>query len=266
MHGIPWQTNADGSAIERTLGNHPARIPASREPQRLTTKNDVLAETVAWAIIPKKHLDADSDQEDEIIMLSLVGRHRTLKAVWSEFMSNARRPLTLPYFSYGQSLEHRKARRLAGKARYKTFWEAPLPDSGLTHLLIEQAEVSAPKTGKPFAHIVGADGVPDLDRLFEQLEVALRLPLQRDWMAQIWEMATTSDSTTGRYRVITELPSHGCKAYWVRAQEDRTWAQIIAACAGATGDEAGVMETIGTVRSARVVIGGDDDDEEEEAE
>lgn len=266
LGGVPWHISDDGEGIYRELGAYPARLPEVPVPMKLVTGRDVLADTLAYVILPGGKGVNDSTSE-EILMLSLVGRHRALKAVWSDFMSNDRKPMHLPTFErayYRDETGNRSARRLAGKGNYKTFWKAPLPESGLAHLVIEYTHIAAPQIGKPFAHIVGTDGIPDMDRLFEQLDAALRLPIQREWMPKIWEMATETDALTGRPELITTLPSFGCTGYWVEAGRDADWAKIVAACAGATGPQAGQIETVGTLSQSSVVIadGADNDNDD----
>lgn len=253
---VEWTVADDGTSAERVLPRWPARLPAHTNPLKVELKNKLLCECVCWAALPAKTPDNPSPV-DEIVMISLVGQQKKLKAVWASLMDNRRNPIKLPSLTdrYGGfDVRYAEARRLDGSGRYQSFWNSePLPESGLAHLVIEAKESISPRPGVPFAHITGRDGTPHLGRLFKQLDLALRLPIQEEWMADVWQGAQEA-------KLIAPIRSHGCAAFWVRADQDAGWARVIARAAGATGPDAGRIETIGTTEHKSEVV------EEEEVE
>jgi hypothetical protein len=167
-------------------------------------------------------------------------------------MDNKREQIKLPSQQrtyYGDETKYLGARRLEGKGRYRTFWNRePLPESGMAHVVIDCVQASRPEAGRPFPHIVGADGTPDLPRFFQQLDMALRLPLDPGWTQTLWNEALQADKAAQRPQLIVKLPSHGCLAYWVRTDQDAQWAKIVARCAGASGPQAGAIEAVGELK------------------
>jgi hypothetical protein len=269
--GLPWTADADGERLTRTLPAHPLRLPTSREPLwAVYGKGDreTRVECVAWAVLPAGDTYTDSPQ-DEILMASYCGWQKLCKGIWAALMDRKRSLVSLPYLAeqYGRtSVVYRSARRLEGKRRYQTFWnERPLGRSGKAHVVIEAMEVCRPAIGVPFAHIVGSDATPDFARFARQLAAALRLPVRPEWSHDLWRLASTEDKARGRPALIWRIPSFGCAAFWVRADLDAAWAQIIATLAGARGPQAGAIERTGelTVTSTTVVatpLGDDEDD------
>ena len=269
--GVPWAADADGSLV-RALPAHPLRLPTTREPLwALYGKGDreTRVECVAWVVLPAGDTYTGSPQ-DEILMASFCGWQKLCKGVWAALMDRKRSLVSLPSLAeqYGRtSVVYRSARRLEGKRRYQTFWNTrPLGRSGKAHIVIEAMEACRPAIGSPFAHIVGSDATPDYARFARQLDAALRLPIRHAWAEELWRLASTEDKARGRPALITRLPSFGCAAYWVRADLDAAWAQIIAALAGAAGPAAGAIARTGeltvTTRSVVACPVGEDDDPE----
>lgn len=248
----PWTLTDDGTRLVRMLPAWPARLPATTQPLKLELKNGLLADVVCWSALPAESYDNPGPLA-EIVFLSLIGSQKKLKAVWAAMMDNKRDLIKLPFLERryygGDDLKYLGARRLEGKGRYRTFWNSePLPESGMAHIVIECAQATRPQVGKPFPHIVGADGTPNLARFFQQLDMALRLPLDPTWAQTLWDEALKADKAAQRPQLIVRLPAHGCQAYWVRADQDAQWAKIVARCAGATGSQAGSIETIGELK------------------
>jgi hypothetical protein len=268
--GTPWI--ATGDSLMRTLPAHPLRLPLTRDPLwAVYGKGDreTRVECVAWAVLPAGDSYTSSPQ-DEILMASFCGWQKLCKGIWAALMDRKRSLVSLPYLAeqYGRtSVVYRSARRLEGKRRYATFWnERPLGRSGKAHVVIEAMEVCRPAIGVPFAHIVGSDATPAYARFARQLAAALRLPVRPEWSHDLWQLASTEDKARGRPALITRIPSFGCAAFWVRADLDAAWAQIVATLAGATGQKAGAIERTGelTVASTSVVATpfGDDEDDD----
>lgn len=251
LAGAAWSTADDGARLVRRLPAWPARLPATAQPRKLELKNGLLADVVCWAALPSESYDNPGPLA-EIVFLSLIGPQKKLKAVWAALMDNKREQIKLPFQQstyYGEETKYLGARRLEGKGRYRTFWNRePLPESGMGHVVIECAQAIRPEVGKPFPHIVGADGTPDLVRFVRQLDLALRLPLDPAWAQHLWDAALHADKAMQRPQLIVKLPSHGCQVYWVRADQDAQWAKIIARLAGATGPQAGTIETVGELK------------------
>jgi hypothetical protein len=248
VDGVP------GGAVERVLPAWPARVPPTTHPLKMELGNGLLCETVAWAVLTSR---MSGESYGEVLMISLVGQQKKIKAVWAALMDNKRHVLKLPSLRTAGRLEVRygEARRLAGKGRYQTFWNRePLHESGLAHVVIEARESLSPRPGVPFAHITGSDGTPDWGRLFRQMDLALRLPIREEWMRTLWEEGQEAN-------LIVALPAHGCSAFWVRAGNDEGWAKVIARAAGASGPDAGRMETFGSASHKAEVA-----EEEEEVE
>jgi hypothetical protein len=270
--GVPWGADAEGVRLMRTLPAHPLRLPTNREPLwAVYGKGDreTRVECVAWVVLPAGDTYTGSPQ-DEILMASFCGWQKLCKGVWAALMDRKRSLVSLPYFAeqYGRtSVVSRAARRLEGKRRYQTFWNArPLGRSGKAHIVIEAMEVCKPAIGVPFAHVVGSDATPDYARFARQLDAALRLPIRHAWAEELWRLASTEDKARGRPALISRIPSFGCAAYWVRADLDAAWAQIIATLAGATGQSAGAIARTGeltvTTRSVVACPAGEDDESE----
>jgi hypothetical protein len=252
LPGTPWMVTGDGTRLVRTLPAWPARLPATVQPFKVELKNGLLADVVCWSALPAESYDNPGPLA-EIVFLSLIGPQKKLKAVWAALMDNKRELLKLPFQerrSYGgYDLKYLGARRLEGKGRYRTFWNSePLSESGMAHVIIECTQATRPEVGRPFPHIVGADGTPDLHRFFQQLDMALRLPLDPSWAQTLWDEALKADKAAQRPQLIITLPSHGCLVYWVRADQDAQWAKIVARCAGATGPHAGTIEMVGELK------------------
>ncbi|HEY3228449.1 MAG TPA: hypothetical protein VGJ87_04460, partial [Roseiflexaceae bacterium] len=268
--GIPWTVSPDGTALTRSLPAHPLRLPATRDPLCAvygTGERATWVACVAWAVLPANN-DYTGSPMDEILMASFVGWQKLLKGIWAAMMDRKRSPIALPYLSNEHSnsqAHYRSARRLEGKRRYQTFWnERPLARSGLAHIVIEANAVCQPMIGRPFAHIVGRDGHPDFARFARQLDAALRLPIRPAWAADLWQLASAAESSAQRPQLITPLPSHGCSAYWVRADLDTAWAPIIAGLAGASGDHAGAIERTGTLHTTVATLTVPESDEDED--
>jgi hypothetical protein len=270
--GVPWAADADGGRLVRSLPAHPLRLPTSREPLwAVYGKGDreTRVECVAWVVLPAGDTYTSSPQ-DELLMASFCGWQKLCKGIWAALMDRKRSLVSLPYLAeqYGRtSVVYRSARRLEGKRRYATFWnERPLGRSGKAHVVIEAMEACRPGIGVPFAHIVGSDAMPDYGRFARQLAAALRLPVRPEWSHDLWQLASSEDKARGRPALITRIPSFGCAAFWVRADLDAAWAQIVATLAGASGQSAGAIERTGelTVTSTSVVatpLGDDEDDD-----
>lgn len=251
LPGTAWSVADDGTHLVRHLPAWPARLPATVQPLSIQLKNKLLADALCWAALPAESYDNPGPLA-EIVLLSLIGPQKKLKAVWAALMDSKREQITLPFQDphdpWGNT-KYREARRLEGKGRYCTFWNRePLPESGMAHILMECAQASRPEVGRPFPHIVGADGTPDLPRFFQQLDAALRLPLAPAWTQTLWTEALLTDKALQRPRLIIKLPSHGCQAYWVRTDQDAEWAKTVARCAGARGPQAGTIEAIGELK------------------
>jgi hypothetical protein len=250
----PWNVTEDGN-VERVLPRWPVRMNETGYPLKVGIPNGLGCETICWATLAAGSKD-NPGKTDQIVMISLVGSQKKVKAVWAAMMDNKRTNLELP----SSQSSGVKARRFDGNGRYSQFWnDGPLPESGLSHIVIELKDNLSPQTGEPFAHIVGTDQVPDLPRLFRQLDLALRLPILEEWMGRIWDLARIAG-------VIVPIRSYGCQAYWVRVEQDAAWAKIIAQCDGATGPEAGKIEVIGTIHHVSDVEEDADDDEEDDDE
>jgi hypothetical protein len=252
LPGVSWTIADEGARLVRTLPAWPARLPATEQPLKVELKNGLLADVLCWSALPAETYDNPGPLA-EIVFLSLIGPQKKLKAVWAAMMDNKRDLIKLPFqerrYYGGHDLKYLGARRLEGKGRYRTFWNSePLPESGMAHVVIECAQATRPEVGKPFPHIVGADGTPNLGQFFQQLDMALRLPLDPTWAAMLWGEALKADKAAQRPQLIIKLPAHGCQVYWVRADQDAQWAKIVARCAGATGPHAGAIETIGELK------------------
>jgi hypothetical protein len=268
--GVPWTAAADVATLTRTLPAHPFRLPATRDPLRAlygTGDRETRVACVAWAVLPAND-DYTGSPMDEILMASFVGWQKLLKGIWAAMIDRRRSTIALPYLQkeHGRPQAHyRSARRLEGKRRYQTFWnERPLARSGLAHIVIEANEVCQPTIGRPFAHIVGRDGNPDYVRFTRQLDAALRLPIRPAWAADLWQLASAADGAHQGPQLITLVPSHGCTAYWVRADLDATWAPIIAGLAGAASDHRGAIERTGTLHTTVATIAAPESDEDED--
>ena len=251
LPGTAWSITDDSTCLVRQLPAWPARLPATVQPRKVELKNGLLADVVCWSALPAESYDNPGPLA-EIVLLSLVGPQKKLKAVWAALMDNKRDQIKLPFQQptyHGEETRYLGARRLEGRGRYRTFWNRePLPESGMAHAVIECVQASRPEVGTPFPHIVGADGTPDLARFFHQLDMALRLPLDPAWAQTLWDAAVIADKAAQRPQPIIKLPSHGCQVYWVRADQDAQWAKIVARCAGATGPQAGAIEAIGELK------------------
>jgi hypothetical protein len=251
LPGTTWTAAEDGARLVRQLPAWPARLPATTQPLKIELKNGLLADTLCWAALPAESYDNPGPLA-EIVCLSLIGPQKKLKAVWAAMMDNKREQIKLPFQQrtyYGEETKYLGARRLEGKGRYRTFWNRePLPESGMAHVVIDCVQASRPEAGRPFPHIVGADGTPDLPRFFQQLDMALRLPLDPAWAHTLWNDALHADKAAQHPQLIIKLPSHGCQAYWVRTDQDAQWAKIVARCAGASGPQAGAIEAVGELK------------------
>jgi hypothetical protein len=181
----PWKATEDGNVAERVLPRWPVRLTERENPLMAGIPNGLGCQCLCWATLGAGSNDNPS-KIDEIVMVSLVGHQKKVKAVWAAAMDNKRINLDLP-ISMSTS---QPARRVDGNGRYFQFWNSePLPESGLSHAVIELKDNLNPRVGEPFAHIVGTDETPDLPRLFRQLDLALRLPIQEDWIKRIWDIA-----------------------------------------------------------------------------
>jgi hypothetical protein len=270
--GCPWSLAEDGTGIRRVLPAHPLRLPPRRDPPWASYgKGDrtTNVECVAWVVLPAGDPYTDSPQ-DEILMASFCGYQKLCKGIWAALMDRKRSLVSLPYLAeqYGRtSVFYRSVRRLEGKRRYQTFWnERPLNRFGKAHIVIEAMEACRPTIGAPFAHIVGADGTADYMRFVRQLTRALRLPVRPKWARELWQLASTEDKARGRPALITPLPAFGCAAFWVRADLDAAWAQIVATLAGARAQHAGTIERTGelTITSSSVAVAPLSDDEDDD--
>jgi hypothetical protein len=251
LPGAPWSATEEGARLVRQLPAWPARLPTTLQPLKIELKNGLLADTLCWAALPAESYDNPGPLA-EIVCLSLIGPQKKLKAVWAAMMDNKREQIKLPFQQrtpYGEETKYLGARRLEGRGRYRTFWNRePLPESGMAHVVIDCVQACRPDAGRSFPHIVGADGTPDLPRFFQQLDMALRLPLDPAWSQTLWDEALQADKAAQRPPLIVKLPSHGCQAYWVRTDQDAQWAKIVARCAGASGPHAGAIEAVGELK------------------
>lgn len=243
--GVLWELHGD--SITRTLPAHPLRMPVDATPRRAETENRVAVPCMAWAVMPPNQ-HSNTTNAPLLVYVSLLGHQKELQAVKAAIIDAKRGELTLPSRRSAPVV----ARRPAGKGVYHTFTEH-LPKSEFYHLVIQLREELEPAMGCDFPHLVGADGRPDLPRLFRQLDIALRLPVAEEWMPQLWELAT-------QLRLITPLESYGCTAYWVNASNDARWSRVIAACNGnpdAALECFGELEHIAAVEE--IASEGDDD-------
>ncbi len=226
LPGGGWSVTAEG--LERVLPAHPLRVAPTSHPPNLELKSGLLAACVGWAYLPAGAPGSEERPVHELVYLSCVGPHAKLKAAWAALMDHKRDVIKVPEPDRRGFPDYLRTRRIEGKGVYRSWWnDTPLPESGLAHLSIEHASRLGPRTAQPFLHLVGADGTPFLPQFLWQLDRASTLPLKPTWAAQLW--------TAGLDRqVIVRLPSYGCTAYWVLPDE-AVWADIVAACAGATG-------------------------------
>ena len=254
LPGPAWTLTADGTAIERHLPAQPFRYAPSATPLPLQLKNGLLLDLLCWAVLPPDTRD-NPGPVAEIVYLSPVGGQKKLKAAWASLMDHKREILRLPDDHHGHTatLDYIAARRVDGKGMYTAHWnDEPLPESGLAHLVIQHVSVHRPRTGQPFLHVTGMEGLPDLPHFFLQLDIASPYPLQPAWATTLWEEGRAHD-------LIVRLPSRGCTGFWVRT-DDPMWAQIVAQCAGGTGEVQ--IETVGTASAHAAVteVVNEDDD------
>lgn len=233
LAGPSWSVCADGGAMTRTLPAQPLRYPPrlAVTPPKLELKNGLLVDCVGWAYLPATSTHNPSP-EHEFVYLSCVGPHKKLKAVWAALMDNKRDcqlfPSVVEDYAGRPETQYQRVRQIAGSGVYRTFWpDVELPESGLSHIVLHHHSQFQPRTARPFLHLVGAEGVPDLTRFVMQLDLASTLSIAPAWAPQLWEGALTAE-------LITKLPSYGCQAYWVDTSDESAWARLVAQCAGAS--------------------------------
>jgi hypothetical protein len=251
--GAGWTVAADG--LERVLPPWPLRYAPTLQPLKLELKTRLLVDCVGWAYLPANSPDNEGNVH-ELVYLSSVGPQKKLKAAWATLMDKKRDTIKVPLPGAAGRFDLINTRRMEGAKVYSTFWnDDPLPESGLAHLVIQHTSLLNPRTGRPFLHLVGADGTPQLTRFAWQLDQASTLPIKPAWAERLWHDGLAAGS-------IVKLPSYGCQAYWVRP-DDAAWAELVAGCAGATGPAS--IETFGvdtdtTPTVAMVVSESDEDD------
>jgi hypothetical protein len=254
LAGPTWTLASDRTTLERRLPAQPFRYAPSAMPLPLQLKNGLLLDVLCWSVLPPETYD-NPGPVAEIVYLSPVGAQKKLKAAWATLMDKKREVLRLPDDKHGRAyaLEYVAARRVEGKCMYVSHWnDTPLPESGLAHLVIQHFSIHRPRTALPFLHVTGMDGIPDLKHFFIQMDIASPYPLQPAWATALWERGLA-------LKLIIPLPSRGCTGFWVRTDDPR-WAQIVAHCAGGSGDVR--IETIGVehARAAVPQVVNEDDD------
>ena len=257
--GLPWKL--EDNTLVRHLPKMPLRLPKSRTPSSVETEQRVRVACNAWAFMPPETLENHSPHP-MLVYASLIGQQKELLAVKASIVDAKRGILSIPFVNDRGNYAYHEVRRRPGKGVFHHFVEY-LPESDHYHMVMQSREELEPKVGMGFPHIVGADGAPDLERLFKQLDVALRLPVDPSWMEQIWAMATVADVATNRPALIVKLTSSGCTAFWVCADHDAAWSKIISVCAGGTsGVEMEVFGELHTVAQVEEIVSeadGDDD-------
>ena len=257
--GLPWQV--EGDTLIRRLPNMPLRLPSRKAPASVETEQRVRVACNAWALMPAHTLD-NPTSNPMLVYASLIGQQKELLAIKASIVDAKRGMLFVPFVNDRGNFAYHEARRKPGKGVFHSFIQH-LPASDHHHMVMQMREELEPKVGYGFPHIVGSDGAPDLGRLFKQLDIALRLPVDLAWMERIWAMATVADEAAGRPALIEKLESSGCTAYWMRADDDLAWSKIISTCVGGSG--AVPMEIFGevlNVASVEEVISEDDADED----
>lgn len=236
--GIPWQR--DGDTLMRVLPQQPLRLVPTEggNPRSMQSADAVVVPCVGYAYLPANSRHND-EPENALVYVSGVGSHKKLRAFVAALQSNNRKPCLLPawetHYSGTRDIWAR-ARRPEGKGIYATFWnDEPLAESGFAHLVVQHYSALAPRALTPFLHLTGADGHPDLDRFFRQLDVASPYPIKRAWAQRLWDAGIAA-------KLITKLPSYGCAAFWCDPTDERAWATMVAACQGAA---AATIESFG---------------------
>lgn len=237
ISGPDWSLEPCETMVSRTLPWWPGRI--AHHVRKAEFVNGLLCDTLTWVVLPGRS-PANAGATDQIIHASFVGHQKKCKAAWAAIMTSKGK-IKLPIDDGRGNNVFREATRLEGKDRYYSFWSDAL-SCGLSHLVIDAREGFNPRPGVPFAHIVGSDGSPDFQRFFKQLDRALRLPIQENWIEEIWTLAKDA-------QLITPLPSYGCRGFWIQADNDALWAKVISQCAGGN-NPTGAILTFGSTHGA----------------
>lgn len=252
-HDVPWSIDANGEGAERVLRAQPFRSAPTADPLWLHVDSGLSVHVLCWAVLEEGQAPF-TGRVPELAYLSLVGSHKKLRAVWAWLMDSKRRAVKLPQdhnrtVGYGRT-EQVTTRRIEAKGSYAQLWpDAPLPDSGLAHLVLQHASESKPRMGQDFLHVGGLDGHPDLTHFGRQWEIASPYPARRTWAAQLWQAGLDA-------KLIHPLTTRGMSAWWVTV-DDPAWDCIIASCAAGRTVDA-TTEVFGQQRHTLVEAAVDD--------